>query len=242
VAELVTQIDVALQAPELDPYLKLFRRHRDDYLNAIFPLGTSFDSNARAVSPSQVAYEDLGALATHLALVTPDGPAPSDEDRANLLEELQALIAEVTDDTGLPAEIARLIVRRLSEVEAALRHIDIGGPDAVRLATEALMGAVEAVSYTNEKARAATVLRRVFATAGAIWAVFTGPTDVQPSIEAWEGYAHVLAAAPAHVAQAASQEAGVTVEAEEVVDAEVVDADGQAGTDDDAVGLSGTSP
>lgn len=221
VAELVTQIDVVLQGPELSAYEKTFARHRADYLETIFPLTHGFNQAADGLKPSKMALEDLAALSTHLSAVAPE-PVASEEDRARLLEELQALIAEITDDTDLPTEIAHLIVRRLSEVEAALRHIDIGGPDAVRLATEALMGAAESVSVTNEKARESTSLSRVIATAGIIWSIFTFPASVQPSIEAWEGYARQLSAGPAHVAPAVLHQAEVAGDAEEVVDAEVL--------------------
>jgi hypothetical protein len=87
-------------------------------------------------------------------------------------------------------------------------------------------------------------LRKVFATAGVIWAVFTGPADVQPSIEAWEGYARLLNAGPAHVGQTAPHQAPVAVDPDEVVvDAEVVsDADGEAATGTDHREGSVTSP
>jgi hypothetical protein len=228
VAQLVTQIDAALEAPEMSAYLTTFARHRNDFLETIFPLAHSFNEPADHVKPSKHGIEDLATLAAHLGAVAPE-PGPSEEERTKLLDDLQALIDQVEGDTDLPSEIAHLIVRRLLDVELALRHVNIGGPEAVRRATEALIGATVALRHTNENARRATSLRKVFAIAGVIWAAFTGPADVRPSIEAWEGYAHLLDAGPAHVAQTAPHRAGVAVDPDEVVDAEVVpDADGAA--------------
>lgn len=232
VAELVTQIDAAVDLPDMQAFVGPVNRYRNEWLEAIFPLQHPFSAAVGDVKPGELAYETLGTVAAHLGAVAPDGAVPSEEQQTELLAKLQGIIEEVTGDTDLPQEVAHLILRRLSDVEAALRHIDIGGPLAVQRATEALMGAVAAASVTNKKARAAKTLARVFATAGVIWTVFTGGAEVQPSIEAWEGYAHELNAGPAHVAQPAAHR-----------EAEAVDADGQAATDpDDSDEESDASP
>jgi hypothetical protein len=53
----------------------------------------------------------------------------------------------------------------------ALRHVRLGGPLAVKRATEALVGAVDVARATDEKARAAPSLKRVFAIAGVVWTI-----------------------------------------------------------------------
>jgi hypothetical protein len=166
VAELVTQIDAAAAEPGREQVAAPVARYRGQWLEAIFPLGRPFSEATAKVRPSDEAHEALGLVAAILEAVVPQRAIPSEEDRAGLVERLRVLVEEVTNDEQLPEEVAHLIVTRLTEIEAALHHIEIGGPEAIRRATEALMGAAVAGSAVNEKTRNAGVIKNVMAVAG----------------------------------------------------------------------------
>ena len=223
VAQLVPQIDAAVRSPGRERQAALVSQYRQEWLTASFPLAQPFNESVRAILPSDAAYLALGGIADYLAVSAPDGVVPDDQQQEELLGLLQAATEAVTADTDLPQEIAHLILKRLSEVEEALRHVQIGGPLAVKHATEALMGAVNAARATNDKAHIATTLRHVFATAGVIWTIFTGGGQIQPSLEAWEGYAHELTPAHVHIAEPAPLQIESGLQAEDVLNGEVVD-------------------
>jgi hypothetical protein len=235
VARLVPEIDAAVQAPGRERQAALVSQYRQEWLTASFPLAKPFNEAVRTILPSDAAYLALGGIADYLAVAAPDGVVPDDQQQEDLLALIQATIEAVTADTDLPQEVAHLILKRLSEMEAALRHIQIGGPLMVKHATEALMGAVDAARATNDKAHAATILRRVFATAGAILTVFTAGGQIQPSLEAWEGYARELTPAHVHVVQPPPLQIESGAQPEEVLDGEVVD----TGDDGQVVARSG---
>ena len=232
VARLVPQIDAAVQVPGRERQAALVSQYRQEWLTASFPLATPFNDAVRTILPSDAAYLALGGIADYLAVTAPDGVVPDNQQQEALLELLQATIEAVTDDNDLPREVAHLILQRLSEVEAALRHVEIGGPLSVKHATEALMGAVDATRATNDKAHVAMTLRRVFATAGVIWTIFTGGGQIQPSLEAWEGYAHELTPAYVNIVPPSPLQIGSGLQADELLDGEVVSTgdDGPAAT------------
>ena len=91
-----------------------------------------------------------------------------------------------------PRRLPLLIVRRLSTVERALRQIKVGGPESVRLATEALIGTT-VVSSGDGRVRNAKATRRLWTVAGAVWLAFSSGPVVQASIEAWPKVVHELA-------------------------------------------------
>jgi hypothetical protein len=210
VAELVTQIDAAVEHPERQAFVAHVKRYRSDWLEAIFPLQHSFSEPADVVKPGDPAYEALGTIAAHLGAVASEGEMPSEERHSELVEEVQALVEEVGADDDLPQEVAHLIIRRLAAVETALRHIEVGGPESVRLATEALIGATVANS-SDRKVRDAKATMRLWAVAGALWLAFSSGPAVQASIEAWPKVVHELApgqrTAPTTLHRAADVEA-----------------------------------
>ncbi len=201
VAQLVLQIDVAVEPPDREQIAAPVKRYRNQWLEAAFPLQRSFSDAVDTIRPSDEAYEALGTVAAYLGEVAPDGEIPSDERHSELMENLQAVIDEVSHADDLPEEIAHLILSRLSDVQTAMWHIEIGGPNAVRSATETLIGAVVARS-TDEKNRKAGTTKRVLAVAGTIWVAFSSGPMVQKSIEAWPEVVHELAASTDQVAAA----------------------------------------
>lgn len=185
VAALVTQIDAAVSAPGREQIAAPVARYRKQWLDAVFPFGRTFSEATVSVRPSDEAHEALGLVAAILEAVAPEGAIPSEEDRDELVKRVGILIEEVTDDDELPVEVADLIVARLRAIEDALFHIDVGGPEAVRQATEALMGAAVASSVVHEKARNAGVIKNVMAVAWSISAFFAAGPAIQASLEAW---------------------------------------------------------
>jgi hypothetical protein len=219
VAELVTQIDAAVAEPGREQVAAPVARYRGQWLEAVFPLGRPFSEPTTNVRPSDEAYEALGLVAAILEAVTPDGAIPSKEDRDVLIERLVILIQEVTNDEQLPEEVAHLIVTRLTEIEVALHHIDIGGPEAIRQATEALMGAAVASSAVNEKTRNARIIKNVMAVAGSIYVLFAAGPAIQKSLEAWPIVVQEITSG--HITSAPQAQEADTAG---IVDAEVVEA------------------
>jgi hypothetical protein len=165
-------------------------QYRQEWLTSTFPLAQPFNHAVKSILPSDQSYLALGSLADALAISAPDGPAPNEATRTELSELLRAATEEAVADAELPADIAHLIVQRLSEVEMALRHVRLGGPLAVKRATEALMGAVDVARAADEKARAAPSLKRVFAIAGVVWTILTatpGEPGSPPRLEVRQG-------------------------------------------------------
>jgi hypothetical protein len=225
VAQLVPQLDQVVQSEGRERLAAVVAQYRQEWLTSTFPLAQPFNQAVKSILPSDQSYLALGSLADALAIAAPDGPAPDEATRTELSELLRAATEEAMADAELPADIAHLIVQRLSEVEMALRHVRLGGPLAVKRATEALMGAVDVARATDEKARAAPSLKRVFAIAGVVWTIFTAPVQIQPALQAWEGFVHELTPAHVHVVpQAAPLQLESGPQAEEVLDGEALDA------------------
>jgi hypothetical protein len=192
VAGLVSQIDVAVESPERQAVAAPVRRYRNEWMEAIFPLRHSFAAGVEGVKPSDVAHEALGSVAAYMEAVAPDGTVPTEKQRSELLASIHALAEELGRGDELPEDVARLIARRLSGVETAIHHIQIGGPDSVRLAAEALMGAALA-SGTTQKIRRASTTKRVTLLARAIWVDCSSEPIAQKAIDAWPEVAQELA-------------------------------------------------
>jgi hypothetical protein len=197
-------------------------QYRQEWLTATFPLAQPFNQVVKSILPSDQGYLALGGIVDVLAADASDGVVPSEGERDKLSDLLQGTIDEVSAD-DLPEEVSHLILQRLSEVEAALRHIRLGGPAAVKHATEALIGAVDTARATDEKSWAAPSLKRVLATAGVFWTIFTAGGQIQPTLEAWEGYAHELTPGHVHVVQPGPLQIESGPPTDEPPDAEVVE-------------------
>jgi hypothetical protein len=108
------------------------------------------------------------------------------------------LIQDVKMSEDLSDEAKVVILDRLKDVLHALDQIDIGGPAAVRHATEALAGAIDLgaprafwSSPAAGKARAVVV---------ALWMAFTAPGAAHDALPVWEQGIRGLMPMPAQVA------------------------------------------
>lgn len=191
VAGLVSQIDIAVESPERQAVAAPVRRYRSEWMEAIFPLRHSFAAGVEGVKPSDVAHEALGSVAAYMEAVAPDGTVPTEKRRSELLTSIQALAGELGRAGELPEDVTLLLTRRLSGVETAIHEIEVGGPDSVRLAAEALMGAALA-SGTTQKIRRASTTKRATLLARAIWVDFSSEPIAQRAIDAWPEVAREL--------------------------------------------------
>jgi hypothetical protein len=66
----------------------------------------------------------------------------ADAELDGLRGQVDDLIEDVKVSEDLPDDVRQLILDRLHDVIHALDQVDIGGPDAVKRATEALAGAI----------------------------------------------------------------------------------------------------
>ncbi len=208
VARLVWEIDAAVQHPGREQVAAPVARYRNTWLEAAFPLQRSFVDNVESIKPSDESYEALGMVAAYLEAIASEGPMPSEERRAELIEDVRIALRDVGTSDELPPEVAHLITQRLSDIEKALWHIEIGGPEAVRRATEALMGTAVAASVSDEKMRKSDIMKRVMAVAASVYVVFTAGPAIQNSIDAWSKVTGELTAAPAHVEGPAAHQTG----------------------------------
>lgn len=203
VALLVSQIEEAVAVPGRERIATAVNRYRTDWLRAALPLHVGFNQQVHKIKPSDESYEALGLVADYLLAVASVGSVPSEEEQADRLKELQALIEDVRAAEELPERVRHLILDRLSAVEAALQHINIEGPEGVQHALEALLGAAFATTVTNERTAKSKIIRRVMGTAGVIWVMFTSGPTAQKSLDAWTEMFHELPAGPAQTQPAA---------------------------------------
>jgi hypothetical protein len=204
VARLVWELDRVLSTPGMERAAAPITRYKPSLLEAAFPIATRFDSDVAAIIPPDEAYDALGLLADYLATAAPEGPIPSGEEQADLLEKLQGLIDEVAAEE-LPDNVMRLVLERLRGVQEALENMRVGGPGAVQRATEALLGAAFASSVTSERAGKSKAMGRVIAVVGAMWIAFTAGPTTQQSLEAWTTTFKDLTSGPAQIQPAQAQ-------------------------------------
>jgi hypothetical protein len=136
VAGLVRQIEAAVAVPGREQIAPPVSRYRAPWLEAISPISVTFEQALSNVRPADDSYETLGVVAAALEAVASEGTVPPDAERGELLDKLRSLIDEVRNDDELPDHVKHLMVQRLTDIEQALVHIDLGGPDAIHGGSE----------------------------------------------------------------------------------------------------------
>jgi hypothetical protein len=182
VGQLVSEVQAAVEESGDQTLVAPVSRYRDAWAGAIFPQTHALNAALANALPDDAALETLGLVASHLHAVAPEGRVPSTEQVDELRESVVDLLDNLEDADDVPDAVKHLLTARLTDVLEALNHIAIGGPNAVRLATEALVGAL--VINEPSTARSAT-WKQVAAVLGAIWIAFSSGPTVQNSIEAW---------------------------------------------------------
>lgn len=211
VAALIPAVEQAVEATGDEQQLAAVRQFSEAWSNAIFAPSQTY-GHARGSVPDPIGLTALGMISSYLALVSPEGSQPAPEQVAALSGQVQELIADVTVASDLPPEVRRLILQHLGKVDWALRHLRIGGPGAVREATEALVGAI--LLNAPRRTRETKTWQNVAAVMGLVWIAFTGPDQGPPALEAWQDLGRVA------IEQAADHEVPPPI-----VEAEIVTGD-----------------
>ena len=200
-ADLILDLQNAVNAVGDDAFIGLVRRHRDAWARAIFPLEQPFRAQLRQVGlPPPESMEALAVVSSHLSREASEGPVPSGNEVAELREHIESLLDEVAE-SDLPDEVKHLVLRRLQDILAALGHLSVRGPAAVRFAIEALVGSVAmsgADRDTSSPVSANPALRKLFAVLLTAYAVFSAGPTVQASLKAWPDVQQMVLGTGAH--------------------------------------------
>jgi hypothetical protein len=195
---LVGMVERAIEATGSEGHTRQVGRVSQEWRTAIFPSGRAFDLPAKDFIPSENAFDVLQATSEILHRDSPEGRALLDGELEDLRERLEGLIDDIKAADDLPESVKQLIVARLRDVIRAFDHVDIGGPNAVRFATEALAGAID---LGGNSLFTSNIRNRVVSTIVALYTVFGVPATVQTGIPAWEKTVHeLMSSSPALVA------------------------------------------
>jgi hypothetical protein len=175
------QDEVDRTAPAFEP---LVVRYRSDWSKPIFPVDRAFNTPGSKSMPGVPALEALAAISAHLHGVGPDGQIPTENQLADLKEQLEELRDDVRECAELPDELKHEIAARLADISQALEHVHIGGPQAVRRAMEALVGSV-AFRDPEGTVWSKPVLRKLTTVLVAGYMAFTAGPEIERSIESW---------------------------------------------------------
>jgi hypothetical protein len=172
-------------------------RYREQWSKPIFPQDRPFSHPVQEFKLPPEALDALASVAEYLQQVSPEAMPAADADLDRLRAQLDDLIQDVEMSEDLSDEARVMILDRLNDVLHALDQIDIGGPAAVRHATEALAGAIDLgtprafwSSPAAAKARAVVV---------ALWMAFTAPGAAHDALPVWEQGIRGLMPVPAQV-------------------------------------------
>lgn len=184
VADLVRQIQDAVDHAGEEALLPPVQRYRDSWARPIFPQNQAFNATLEKVLPGKDALEALDLISAQLHSIAPQGVIPEEDELALLKSQLRELIQGVQTADDVPEEVKRLILSRLRAVEDAVEHLDVGGPNAVRHAMEAVMGSVV---FTQDVGVAkAPTIQKLWAMLLILWTAFSAGPTIQASIEAWQ--------------------------------------------------------
>lgn len=179
-------------------------RYRAEWARPIYPHDRAPQDTLSPVVPSDAAMEALESVSAHLHNLLPQGVVPGDDELDRLKEQLRTLIASVREADDLPVEVKQPIIARLLDVERAIEHVHMGGPDAVRLATEAVYGTLLRTA-TPQTATGRSV-QSILALLAVLFAGFSQGDTIQKNLVAWPKVAHAITTG--EVAQDDKAEAG----------------------------------
>lgn len=137
---------------------------------SIFPVNVTFNDQASNVRPDPTAMQMLKMLSAYLETTAPEGKIPDPAEIEDLRSEFVEVLDAVTA-ADLPPDIQRALLHRLTDMISALEHLNVGGPDAVRRAAEAL--AISALLYETDAHDNSGVFTRIRAGAKKAWIAFT---------------------------------------------------------------------
>jgi hypothetical protein len=199
VAQLVPDLEAAVQGIGDDPYVRMVDRYRSTWANPIFPIGNALNTAIKSVGlPGPDVLDVLAAVASHLHKEASEGPVPSDNKIEELKTSITGLLEEVRN-SDLPDEVTQLILKRLHDILNALDHMSTTGPAGIRFAIEALVGAADMTRLTmapggpaEAPAFDSPIWKKLFLVLLATWTVFAAGPEIQASLHAWSGMEQAL--------------------------------------------------
>lgn len=156
----------------------------DSVAETIFPTRLAWGGAAASgVAPDPLLMQALDMLSRYLHQNSPEASLPDDRQVDALKDEVTDLIRSVTD-ANLAPEIKRPLLQRLAEVLEAIEHLNVGGPESVRLAAEAL--AASATIYEAAASGDPTTFARIRSFAAKAWVVFAAGSVIGNAAVGWE--------------------------------------------------------
>jgi hypothetical protein len=183
VAELVRQTQEEVDRAGEDALPGPVQRYRDSWARPIFPRDQAFDHPLGNVLPGADALEVLALVSAQLHAVAPEGPMPDENELEEMKLQLRSVIDAVQEAKEISADMKDLLIARLRGVEEAIEHLDVGGPSAIRHATEAVMGSLALEGDT--RLWQSPTFKKVCAVLFIVWNGFTAGPEIQNSIDAW---------------------------------------------------------
>ncbi len=185
-AGLVPEIEAAVNRSGDEAQITLFRRQSATWVAAVVNpehnlYATPSNAKARAVDLDTLAV--LGGLSSYLSATASEGPVPEWEVVNDLRDQVRELINEIIKDEELPDEVKRAALDHAHRLEQALDHFRVGGPGAVKAATERLIGGL---AMSPESVRQHGIWERIVTVAGMAWQVFTKGQQAQQALTAWQ--------------------------------------------------------
>jgi hypothetical protein len=183
VADLVRQTQDAVDRAGEEALLPTVQRYRDSWARPIFPVDHAFNDFLEHVLPDAAALEALHLVSAQLHSIVPEGVVPDEDELDRLKSQIRDLIDGVQAAEDVPDELKHLVISRLRAVEEAVEHLDVGGPSAIRHATEAVMGSV---LFTQDVRLAKSpTIWKMWTTLFVLWTAFSAGPTIQASIDAW---------------------------------------------------------
>ncbi len=191
VADLVRQIQEAVDRVDEEALSAPVARLRDTWARPIFPPDHPFNGELRVVLPGDEPLQSLGLVSAQLHLLAPEGKVPDGDKLDELKQQIRDLVDEVGQSDELPDDLKHAIALRLMDVEKAIDHVHVGGPDAVRRAMEAVVGTV-ILTADSEKTAQSSAMQKLWVTLGVLWVAFNAGPKIQNNIEAWPKIVHEI--------------------------------------------------
>ena len=183
VAEQIRQIQSAADRVGVDALRPTVERYREDWEAPIFSRQHALNAALKHVLPGPAALEALDMVSAHLHVVAPEGEVPDETKLEDLKSQLRAVIDAVQKAEDITPEMRRLLIERLHGVEEAIEHLDIGGPQAIRLAAEAAYGG--ATAEADASLWDSQTFKAFRAVLAIVWIGFTTPAQTQNALEVW---------------------------------------------------------
>jgi hypothetical protein len=128
----------------------------------------------------------LGTLAEVLGMIAGEGTILTDEQAAQLQDELNSVIDALEADTELPAVVKAAMAARVHDILWAISHMRIVGPDGVQAATEKLVGQLVLFNLQDPSNGRTGLFKKAAGVAWRVWSVIRLGKEAHEALEGWE--------------------------------------------------------